>query len=359
MLLRTAAIWTLIVLSGAVVAAHPVPFSYLDVHLSGTRVDASVVIHVFDLGHDLNVSPPERLLDRSVIAERAAAAANLLAPRLSLVVDGQKLSDRWGDPEILTERQSIRFHLSDDLGRVPATVVIQGTLFPYDSQHQTFINVYDGEALTQAIIDGRHDRFEYFAGTRQGVAAVIEKFVPSGIHHILIGPDHILFLLGLLLMGGSLKRLAVIVTGFTLAHSLTLSLAALNLVTPPARLIEPAIALSIVVVGADNLLVGGGSARDFRALIAFGFGFIHGFGFANVLREMSLPSRALGWSLLSFNVGVELGQLAIVLIAATALAVLRRARPGWMRPVIVSGSVVVMAAGAFWFFQRLLFPGGS
>src|SRR4029079_9268945 len=150
---------------------------------------------------------------------------------------------------------------------------------------------------------------EYFAGTRQGVFAVIKKFVPAGIHHILIGPDHLLFLVGLLLLGGSIGRLAAVVTGFTVPQSVTLSLAALNYVTPPARIIEPAIALSIVYVGADNLLVREG--RDVRAWIAFAFGFIHGCGFANVLREMDLPSRALGWSLFSFNVGVEIGQLLV------------------------------------------------
>ena len=107
-----------------------------------------------------------------------------------------------------------------------------------------------------------------------------------------------------------MRQLVVIVTAFTVAHSLTLSLAALNIVSPPARIIEPAIALSIVYVGADNLLVRDG--RDVRAWIAFAFGFIHGFGFANVLREMDLPARALGWSLFSFNVGVEIGQLIVV-----------------------------------------------
>src|SRR3954453_14641495 len=171
------------------------------------------------------------------------------------------------------------------------------------------------------ILDGRHPHFEYFAGTRQGVLAVVKKFLPAGIHHILIGPDHILFLVGLLLLGGSLRQLLLVVTSFTIAHSITLSLAALNIVTPPARLIEPAIALSIVYVGADNLLLRGG--RDVRAWIAFAFGFIHGFGFANVLREMDLPSRALGWSLFSFNVGVEIGQLVVVVVVASALAVLR------------------------------------
>jgi hypothetical protein len=117
------------------------------------------------------------------------------------------------------------------------------------------------EALTQAILDRGRTRFEYYAGTTQGAFAVVRRFVPAGVHHILIGPDHLLFLVGLLLLGGSIRQLAVIVTGFTIAHSITLSLAALNIVTPPARIIEPAIALSIVYVGADNLLIRGGPRR--------------------------------------------------------------------------------------------------
>ena len=113
-----------------------------------------------------------------------------------------------------------------------------------------------------------------------------------------------------------------IVTAFTLGHSLTLSLAALNVITPPAAVIEPAIALSIVFVGADNLVRGTG--RDLRAWVALVFGLVHGFGFANVLREFGLPAEALGWSLFSFNFGVEIGQLAIVLVVATVLALIRK-----------------------------------
>ena len=150
----------------------------------------------------------------------------------------------------------------------------------------------------------------YYPGTTQGAIAVMQTFIPSGIHHIMIGPDHILFLVGLLLLGGTWGALVKIVTAFTIGHSLTLSLAALNIVTPPPRIIEPAIALSIVFVGADNLVRGAG--RDLRAWVALIFGLVHGFGFANVLREFGLPAEALGWSLFSFNFGVEIGQLAIV-----------------------------------------------
>src|SRR6185369_8051355 len=111
--------------------------------------------------------------------------------------------------------------------------LVSAVMFPYDPLHQTFLNIYEDGALTQAILDGGRSRFEYFAGTRQGALAVVQKFLPAGIHHILIGPDHLLFLVGLLLLGGTVRRLAAIVTAFTIAHSITLSLAALNIVSPP------------------------------------------------------------------------------------------------------------------------------
>jgi hypothetical protein len=140
------------------------------------------------------------------------------------------------------------------------------------------------------------------------------------------------------------------------AHSITLSLAALNLLSPSPRVIEPAIALSIVYVGADNLLARDG--RDLRVWIAFAFGLIHGFGFANVLREMELPRGALAWSLLSFNVGVEIGQVLIVVAVASAFAWLRGRSEAAGRHLAFAGSIVVIAAGAFWFVQRVFVPGG-
>jgi hydrogenase/urease accessory protein HupE len=246
-------------------------------------------------------------------------------------------------------------------GGAPGRLRVEATLFPYDANHQTFINVYEGEALRhQAILDARHPSMEYYAGSWQGVGAVLGVFVPSGLEHILIGPDHILFLVGLLLLGGSAARLGLIVTAFTLGHSVTLSLAALDLYTPPAFIIEPLIALSIVLVGVDNLLVGQAPAdgRDLRPWMAGLFGLVHGFGFASVLREFGLPREALGWSLFGFNVGVELGQLAIVVPCAVALGALRRASALAAARVAMIGSVVVVVAGAWWFIQRVFFPEG-
>jgi hydrogenase/urease accessory protein HupE len=338
--------------------AHPVPFSYLDVRIEPGVIELTLVAHMFDIAHELGVDPPDRVLDPSVLISKGDAVLALLRGRLQITAGGQLLSEgTWSAAEPLPDRQSVRWHARYPTTSAPGSVTVTATLFPYDPAHQTFLNFYEGGALTsQAILDRSHPQLEYFVGDRQGVFAVIRKFVPAGIHHILVGPDHLLFLVGLLLLGGSIRRLLLVVSAFTAAHSITLSLAALNVITPPARLIEPAIALSIVYVGVDNLMVGRG--RDVRAWIAFAFGFIHGFGFANVLREMNLPSRALGWSLFSFNVGVEIGQLLVVVVVASVLIALRSRNEAAGRQLAFAGSLAVIVLGAFWFIQRVFFPGG-
>jgi hydrogenase/urease accessory protein HupE len=339
-------------------AAHPVPFSYVDVRVDPAGLDVTIVAHVYDVAHDLGIEPVERLLEPAVLASRAEAITTLLRNRIQLLGDGRPLdAGSWSAPEALPERQSLQVRARFATGRPLGVLTVNASLFPYDPQHQTVLNLYERGVITsQAILSRTSGQYEYFGGTRQGVVAVMRKFVPAGVHHILIGPDHLLFLVGLLLLGGSTRRLLLVVTAFTVAHSITLSLAALNIVTPPASMVEPAIALSIVYVGADNLMVRGG--RDVRGWIAFAFGFIHGFGFANVLREMDLPGRALGWSLFSFNVGVEIGQLFVVVAVASALALLRRRSEAAGRRLVFAGSMVVIAAGTFWFIQRVFFSGG-
>ncbi|MFM8395318.1 MAG: HupE/UreJ family protein, partial [Acidobacteriota bacterium] len=135
------------------------------------------------------------------------------------------------------------------------------------------------------------------------------------------------------------------------AHSITLTLAALDLLNIPGSIIEPLIALSIVYVGVDNLHVKT-DGRDLRTWIAFFFGFIHGFGFAGVLREFGLPGQALGWSLLSFNLGVEIGQAVIVVITTLILRTVCRLRPNLERPLLLAGSVIIIVAGGYWFITR-------
>ena len=336
-------------------AAHPAPFSYVDVRVQGPAVDLTLVAHDFDVAHDLGIADPNVLLDPAQLASRREAILALFAPRLQLWVDGRLVSGAvWSSPRPLTDRQSIQLQAHYALAAAPSQLTLAASLFPYDPVHQTFVNFYERDSVVlQAILGRDRQQVEFFPGTRQGTVAVIRRFAAAGVHHILIGPDHLLFLVGLLLLGGSLRRLALVVSAFTLAHSITLSLAVFRLVAPPSWLIEPAIALSIVYVGADNLTVRGG--RDMRAWIAFAFGLIHGFGFASVLREMELPPRALGWSLLSFNLGVEAGQLAVVVAVSTALAAIRARNERVGRQLAVAGSIVVIAAGAFWFVQRVFF----
>jgi hypothetical protein len=337
-------------------AAHPVPFTYLDLRLLPDAIEGSLVAHIFDLGHDLNIDPADRLLDPAVAAQQSAAIARLFSGRLTVAANGVVLTPQWSAAQVVPDRQSLRLAVRYALPRPIGTLAITTSMFPYDPQHQTFVNIYEGSALTQAILDAGRTRFEYFAGTRQGALAVVRRLLPSGIAHIAVGPDHLLFLAGLLLVGGTVRHFAVVATMFTAAHSLTMALATLNIVVAPARIIEPAIALSIVYVGADNLLIRDG--RDVRAWIASGFGFIHGFGYAVVLRDMELPRRALGWSLFSINLGVEIGQLLVVAVLATAFSVLRARNEAAGRQLAFAGSIVVMAAGTFWFVQRVFFSGG-
>jgi hydrogenase/urease accessory protein HupE len=345
-----------IVLSGVSAAwAHPAPFSYLDVVFKDGGIEGTLVVHVIDVAHELGV-PPEKVMEPGFAEAQQKRIEEILAARLYLQGD-RRLSFEWQGIELMREEQAVRLRYRIKDVSVGA-LTIDTNLFPYDPLHQTFINVYDdGQLRQQVIFNAETGAHTYYRGTTQGAIEVMKTFIPSGTHHILIGPDHILFLIGLLLLGGSWGALVRIVTAFTIGHSITLSLAALDIVTPPPTIIEPAIALSIVFVGADNLVRGDG--RDLRAWVALVFGLVHGFGFANVLREFGLPREALGWSLFSFNFGVEIGQLMVVLLVSSLLAAIRRRDQLLGSRVAFAGSIVVIAAGTYWFVQRVFFPVGA
>ena len=340
--------------SAARLLAHPAPFSYLDVYVTAGGLTGRLVLHDVDVAYELEIDPPAQLADPAFVKRQASAIAAVLGPRLSFFKDGQPIPWTVTAVAPVEGRDAVEL-----LWRAPATgttgrLTIGAHLFPYDPVHQTFINVYESQILMrQEVLSRDRTSVDVFTGTRQGLLAVFTTFTASGIHHIAIGPDHILFIVGLLLLGGSLMRLLAIVTAFTLGHSVTLALATLQIVDPPARIIEPAIALSIVYVGADNLLTGA-KGRDVRAWVALLFGLVHGFGFASVLRETGLPNRALGVSLFSFNLGVEIGQAVVVVIVATALGIVRQRNAVLARWIATLGSIAVMIAGAFWFFERIL-----
>jgi HupE / UreJ protein len=177
------------------------------------------------------------------------------------------------------------------------------------------------------------------------------SFVLLGVEHILTGWDHLLFLLGLLLRAGSWLALAKIITAFTLAHSVTLTLAVLDVVVLPDRLVEAVIALSIAFVAAENLFLRPVVAR--RWLVSFCFGLVHGFGFSSALRQLGLPSQGLLLSLFGFNVGVEVGQALVVAVALPVLLLVRNTR--WERRVMWSSSVAILLVGVVLFFERAFF----
>ncbi|MEL7001224.1 MAG: HupE/UreJ family protein [Bacteroidota bacterium] len=176
-------------------------------------------------------------------------------------------------------------------------------------------------------------------------------FIKAGVRHIIPkGMDHILFVLGLFFSSLILGSLLWQVTAFTLAHTITLAIAALGIVQVPGAIVEPLIALSIVWVAVENCVFK--EANKWRPFIVFGFGLLHGLGFAAVLSEYGLPEGNLVPSLLAFNIGVELGQLFILFFAALFVWFIRN--KSWYRKrVQVPASLIIALVGLFWFIERI------
>jgi hydrogenase/urease accessory protein HupE len=175
-------------------------------------------------------------------------------------------------------------------------------------------------------------------------------FFKLGMLHILTGYDHLLFLFSLLLGRQTLKQYAAVVTSFTIAHCITLSLSVLGIVTIPSRFVEAAIAFSICYVALENLFR---KKIKNRWMITFVFGLIHGLGFATLLRDMQIPKTNLAIALLNFNLGIEVIQLSIVLILLPVLAFIFKQK--FNKKFVQIGSIILTVLGAFWFIQRLIF----
>jgi len=226
-------------------------------------------------------------------------------------------------------------------------------VLPPGHAHLAKVSFADGR-VSQRAVQADSPRFE--VERRSGFWAAAGRFLQLGIEHIFTGYDHVAFLIGLLLLGGSFKELVQIVTAFTVAHSITLALATLAVVNPTPRVVEPLIAASIVYVAAENLwaLRRGtrAAALRHRWMLTFAFGLVHGFGFASVLRELHLPRSGLAAALVTFNLGVEVGQVCIVALAVPLLAALRRTR--WFETVGVRiCSLAVGCLGLTWLVQRI------
>ncbi len=236
-------------------------------------------------------------------------------------------------------------------------------LFDVDPQHRGLLQFIESGTARSVIFSADLPR-QTVGGGAGGRLEQFRQYLQDGAWHIWLGFDHILFLLSLLLPAVLLRRnrnwlpaagfratfidVAKIVTAFTIAHSITLTLATLGVVAPNARVVDAGIALSVVLAALNNVFP---VVNHGRWIAAFGFGLIHGFGFAGALKDLGLPTGALVLSLFGFNVGVELGQLTIV---ALFLPVAFALRDTWAyrRVIFTGGSAVIAAVAAVWFVER-------
>lgn len=334
--------------------AHEQSIGYATVTVTPDRVAAEIAFRpsaaIRGLGLDRN---GDGRIDDGEIRAAAPAALLWLSEHVALSADYSALQLQpvdAGRSRDESGRDLIAFRLAAPLEKLPAELAVQIDLSSrLGAEHLNLVKVSAGGRVQQAVLAPDEPATRFPVGGRMALSAQIGTFIWLGVEHIFLGYDHIMFLLALVLLGSSLRNLVKIVTAFTVAHSLTLILAALGLVQLPPRLIEAGIALSIAYVAIENFWL-----RDagHRWILTFFFGLVHGFGFANVLRDLGLPSRGLVASLLSFNIGVELGQICIVLVAFPLTLWLQR-RSFHHRVVLVCSGIIFLF-GAGWFVERML-----
>jgi hydrogenase/urease accessory protein HupE len=240
-------------------------------------------------------------------------------------------------------------------------LLFAGFLEKFAFGHREFLQIQtaNGTSLGQAMLSAKKNTFRInlpaVSASHLGSREVESffAFLKLGIEHILTGYDHLLFLFALMVVCRDLRSILTVITCFTIAHSITLALAALDIVRLPGRIVEPLIAASIAYVGIENLFRG--DSPKWRSLIAFSFGLVHGLGFADALRELGIKSGQCGIvvPLVGFNLGVELGQLSVAAIVLPILWKLRR-NPSFVPRWVPVCSLAVASAGSYWMVERLL-----
>jgi hypothetical protein len=374
--------------------AHNPDTSYARITISSNAVEFKFTYDIVTLRliTEIDADGDERVT-RSEIASQAAAIHDYLRRRIFLELNtadaqfAQALPPTW--PEDAGEaiekkdwhQRLISFTFRNAVEATPTDVALVFDVFQDFNDRHTILGVfvhgseehpviftrfepdylYDttyvpGKPATNAplatatnvVPAAAPDRPPLRRSTEQTTTGWMGRFLLLGVEHIFLGYDHILFLLGLIVVG-KFWDLVKIVTSFTIAHTITLVLATLKLVSIEPRLIETGIALTIVYVASENLWT---REPKHRWVLTFAFGLVHGFGFANVLREMELPSTGLMQSLLAFNVGVEIGQVIIVAALWPVLAWVHKQK--WAPKAVTGLSIVILALGAAWFVERAL-----
>ncbi|CAN5131802.1 HupE/UreJ family protein [soil metagenome] len=356
----------LLVFFAAIAQAHKPSDSYLTVRAEPDthELDVQWDIALADLEHGLGLDVDgDRAITWGELKARENAVSSYALERLDIAA-GEAPCPPGAVQLLFDEHSDGGYAVLRFVARCPAGPVrIEYQLFfDIDPTHRGLLRFDAGDAVRAAVLTPGDRVWTQSSATAWDT---FRRFVAEGVWHIWIGYDHIAFLLLLLLPvvlvrgrhgwrpARSLRAVAYetlkIVTAFTAAHSITLSLAALGIVTLPAKPVEIAIAASVIAAGVYNLLprpVGRGW------MIAFGFGLVHGFGFANVLADLGLAGGDLAVTLAAFNIGVELGQLAIVAAFLPAIFVLRR--KGFYRRVILpAGSLAIALVACWWLAARV------
>lgn len=301
-----------------------------------------------------NVSP---LVDRAARDRALMTLMPAFARALELYVD---------DIRVSPAAQFVPASALGDLAQVPSEVRLTGTVpagaksfavrYPLATGTYALVaRIGESAAQTYWLEGGKEsDAISLSAPppppTRAEVAA---RYFALGFTHILPkGLDHILFVVGLFLLSTRWRSVLTQVSAFTLAHSITLGLTIYGVVSLPARVVEPMIALSIAYVAIENLVTS--ELKSWRVALVFAFGLLHGMGFAGVLRDLGLPRADFLTALVTFNVGVEAGQLAVVAMAFAAVAYWRSNSLTYRRFVVAPASVAIACLGVYWTVQRLL-----
>ena len=360
----------LLALAAQFAHAHKPSDSYLAVMSEGGRLHGQwdIALRDLDFALGLDADGNGEITWGELRAKHAEISAYALA-RLSLAADGTRC--RLAPTEHLVDEHSdgayevMRFSVDCDGNTSPREIEVDYNLFfDLDPSHRGLLRIQHGTGTLTAILGPERPKQKFSLAAASRLGQFLD-YGREGVWHILIGFDHILFLVSLLLPAVFVlgKRgwepadrfapvfwdVLRIVTAFTLAHSITLSLAALSVVALPSRLVESTIALSVVLAALNNLwpVVAGR-----RWAVAFGFGLIHGFGFASVLADLGLPRDALVLALVGFNLGVEAGQLAIVALFLPLAYGLRRSW-AYRRMIFLGGSVLIALVAAVWMAERI------
>ncbi|OAF15506.1 hydrogenase/urease accessory protein [Bradyrhizobium centrolobii] len=355
-----------ILLLGVILLGFGVPARAHQVNLSTARValtaDRTVTVEVALKGSDADRLVGTKISDATEDAVDPAgvdaAATSILAYiEAHLAVTGADgAACVAGTAAILADGDGVIYRNNFSCANVAGDIVYRSTvLTEKDPTARQVVLVAQGKSEAQALLDSGNTTVTLSAPAPP-LWSTMQRYLLTGIEHIFLGYDHIAFLIAVVLWARRLIPVIKIVTAFTIAHSITLSLAALDFVVIPSRIVEPAIAASIVFVAVENFF-----SRDIdgRWRVTFLFGLIHGFGFAGALREIGLPANAIVPALAAFNIGVEIGQVAIVAIVLPVLGLLDRliatdrAKPVRATGLVYAVSAAISLLGGYWLFSRV------